>query len=792
VIRTFSSEKDALSFANSLPGKFYKKHDSSKSKSFLCTENLKKSPCPSKYLVSEEKCGDEISYSIRGCVVHNHEVVEPVVVGKKEFASREEAFDFIIDNEIDSTFRFRYMLSPEKANTNYMYFQCRRAAQYTAKKKSKKCGCKAFFTLKQYENGTVSFQGNFDHIHPKDDLMVISSKQRTELIEWLREGLTINKCKDRLVDRDPSLQTKGKQVLIDDIRMIQRHYAPGSIDLKISERDNVYRICGDEGIRKFNFRGIYTGADPPDSIVHKEIMSDEPVVVYMSDEHRKIFREHPESLAGDSTHDTNRAGLLLGSLMVFNDQGEGVSIMQSLFPTESAKNVKWMFETLFELEPEAFMKITSLTTDMNNAWKNALNSVMDRDVKFIKCSWHVDEAWQKHMDEDMFHEIRDTLRLEGTENQFHIQYSLLQEKYRKRGTEAQKKAWEYFVDNYGYQGIKAKPVEWARCFNSGSQAHNLYLERRHKGYKSKFVFPFYRVDQCLDGLMRYNRHVTYDEAAKMRVMRNIRPSNAQTRYRDSHREANGFKITVLPLGGFLLQETGRELGKDFLLTLNDRHQCNLTTCLVSCQKCPAGPNLNCAHAFRCTCRRYAKENQCEHLHLRNILVNGNDADTPIELEPVASRSTQNGTQFPKTISKRTHSFGYAFARKQKRRKPPKGKSNWEDWGLERLLDQMVDEDVEEYEWGFIVCSDSKTFMQAVAKLGKEKQETALVKFELAKLRWKCNGCFELDIQKARSEYIQCDSCDLWYHGACTDRDLSDESLADIDWFCKDCHAPTQN
>jgi hypothetical protein len=45
-----------------------------------------------------------------------------------------------------------------------------------------------------------------------------------------------------------------------------------------------------------------------------------------------------------------------------------------------------MFDTLLELEPEAFMKITSLTTDMNNAWKNALLSVLERDVNFIKCS----------------------------------------------------------------------------------------------------------------------------------------------------------------------------------------------------------------------------------------------------------------------------------------------------------------------------------------------------------------------------------------------------------------------
>jgi hypothetical protein len=166
--------------------------------------------------------------------------------------------------------------------------------------------------------------------------------------------------------------------------------------------------------------------------------------------------------------------------------------------------------------------------------------------------------------------------------------------------------------------------------------------------------------------------------AKMSGMRNIRPSQAQSRFKASHKEPEGFTLTLLVNGGFVIQDV--ETDMDFLLTLNERHQCDLTSCLVSCPKCPVGPNLNCANSYICTCRTYAEEIQCEHLHMGNILVNGIPALDGPEIVPEANNQPQPDskpeseprTQFPATTSQRVHSpTRHKFPNKSRRRKTGK-------------------------------------------------------------------------------------------------------------------------
>jgi hypothetical protein len=241
----------------------------------------------------------------------------------------------------------------------------------------------------------------------------------------------------------------------------------------------------------------------------------------------------------------------------------------------------------------------------------------------------------------------------------------------KHGTTSDKRAWDYFNQNYWYNGSKTNPKEWAKCFIAGAVGHNLYIERYHKELKSRWFYPYFRMDQCLDGLKKYNRHVAYNEMGKMAEIRNVRPSQAQKRFKDSHTAPDGFLVTPLFNGGYLVNDAAKD--KDFILTENDLHQCDLSKCLVLCENCPAGPNLNCAHAFRCSCRTYAEENQCEHLHLRNTLTNdGSTGDIPTEHVDTehesGSSSQQSRTQFPVTTRKRIHTPMTQFPAKAKRRK----------------------------------------------------------------------------------------------------------------------------
>jgi hypothetical protein len=511
----------------------------------------------------------------------------------------------------------------------------------------------------------------------------------------------------------------------------------------------------------------------------------------MSPEQRQLFREHPNTLYADSTHKTNRAGLLLASFKVLNHQGAGVPVMQAFIKSESEYNLSYMFRRLKLLEPEACSKIKTVTTDLNNAFKNAFKKEIETDVLFIKCAWHIDQAWAKNAPRhsDMLAEWK-ALRLETVEENFHSLYHCLQEFYRKHGTPSQQAGWEYFVSNYGYNGSKTNPQEWSRCFNAGAVPHNIFIERYHREIKSHWFYPYFRVDQCLDGLEKYNLHVSYQEIGKLAQMRNIRPSQAQKRFKDSHTLPIGFTLTALHHGGFILQDVENE--EDFILSLNDLHQCNLSKCLVTCENCPGGSNLNCAHAYRCTCRTYAEENQCKHLHMRNILENGGDTDATIapSAPSAESSSQQRRTQFPVTTLRRAHSpMRQQFAAKPKRRKTGKAgrHGKYADWSLDKLLKKMLDEniDIDDFGWGFIICYDKKVFERSIAKLGNQ-QQLAREKYEEAKLNWTCSGCSEHTFEKAKSQYISCTQCEDWYHGLCSGMDLQGLDVENITWNCQKC------
>jgi hypothetical protein len=52
-----------------------------------------------------------------------------------------------------------------------------------------------------------------------------------------------------------------------------------------------------------------------------------------------------------------------------------------------------------------------------------------------------------------------------------------------RGIESEISGWTYFATNYGPEGRKCVPSEWATCYTAGSIAHNLYIERYHREFK---------------------------------------------------------------------------------------------------------------------------------------------------------------------------------------------------------------------------------------------------------------------------------------------------------------------
>lgn len=515
----------------------------------------KKQPCPAKVGFVKVKEGDESSFVLRGCLTHNHEVEVPVVAGGKQFVSLEEAFGFVKEQELDSVYHMRDFKNNK--NGSYAYFRCRRAGHHDAKKiSSKKVGCKAFFTLRESGDGSTIFSIGEEHNHHQDDLKIMSEKERQKIKKQLESGVPVNTIIERIEAEDASERTLGKQVLIEDVRRLQRFYAPGSVNLNELEMTNVYKMLENKGFQKFSLRTMYTAQPiPPSAIRHKEIRGD-PKIIYVSDEEGQIFKENPRSVFADSTHDTNRSGMLLASLMVTNSQGAGATVLQAYITSESEANLIPLFQTLKQMEPEAFSQINTLTHDMNNAWKNAFIKVNEgKEVNFVKCAFHVDQAWEKNMPASVLRRCKD-LRLETDEKQFKIKYFAYQEIF-LRGEESHKKAWNYFLANYGFEGSEAKPQEWAGCYNGGSVPHNIFIERSHRAYKARYFFRHFRMDQSLAALIKYNSHISYIEEAKRSGLRNMKPSVAQKRFSKSHKSPNGHELVTLSKGDTFCKKLAR-------------------------------------------------------------------------------------------------------------------------------------------------------------------------------------------------------------------------------------------
>ena len=118
-------------------------------------------------------------------------------------------------------------------------------------------------------------------------------------------------------------------------------------------------------------------------------------------------------------------------------------------------------------------KVKVLSSDFSKVYAKAWNSRLGTKVKHVKCSWHFEKNIKinvKSKSEECYSAIR-SLQLCTDERDFWGLWQVFESKYGKTDY------GRYFIDNYGYAGLVAKPQEWSRAFNRNICCHNLYPER---------------------------------------------------------------------------------------------------------------------------------------------------------------------------------------------------------------------------------------------------------------------------------------------------------------------------
>ncbi len=139
------------------------------------------------------------------------------------------------------------------------------------------------------------------------------------------------------------------------------------------------------------------------------------VVTFATKEMITLFKEHNTLVAVDGTHSTNeskyvpisllvlsklyvRMVLLSMHCLIFSDShGEGIPVFQVLAESENQEVFSSMLKTFKDLAPDAWRAVHVITTDAPRTFIIAWHQVVNVDVQWRVCHWHLKRAWTKHI-----------------------------------------------------------------------------------------------------------------------------------------------------------------------------------------------------------------------------------------------------------------------------------------------------------------------------------------------------------------------------------------------------------
>ncbi len=359
---TFSSQDEAEKFLIFLrgptPWQLKTKKDTLPQQARCAGMRGQKTSCPAHYTMSSFLFEDKSSgFYVKACTTHDQgcslspktQALEDGRASLTKFATMEEAIKHFETAELDAIFKIN-MLSNRDAH--YLHYTSRRRGLYTPRHpegETKKNNCRAYVSIKQEADGVAMWHYG-EHTHPEASMAVVSSKKRHPCEEALKLGVPKQTIMKKIIkDPEQRADSPSKKINMDYLRQLERKHAPKDIDLNKSESDNVYQMLQSDSWRSFSTEKYY--GKPPGNLEGKAINLPNGGVtfVFMSEEQRKVFRNNPQAIYIDSTHKTNRSGLLLMAVLVIDERGAGFPILFSIIESESQENIMPALQVLHDL-----------------------------------------------------------------------------------------------------------------------------------------------------------------------------------------------------------------------------------------------------------------------------------------------------------------------------------------------------------------------------------------------------------------------------------------------------------
>lgn len=370
------------------------------------------------------------------------------------------------------------------------------------------------------------------------------------------------------------------------------------------------------------------------------------MLVIMNPFQKEMAKRYGSRVCIDSTHGTTSYDFELTTLMLIDEYEEGFPAAFLISNTVNTKILTKFLESVKDavgvIQPTHFMNDDAPM--MFNAWV----AVMGGDPQKLLCAWHVDRAWQGHLNciknEEKRRQIYKSLKVclyELRDVEFRKMLDELLEECAQDVDDDVQKFRTYFIANY-----VDRAMCWAYCYRVGAKINtNMHVENFHVQLKHVYMHgkKSKRLDKLVYSLKEYLNNKLFDR------IRTLHKGKVPRKMR--HVLRNHERGSLLAPGCIMLEATqwscpSQSMDDKVYIVKKAPHECMGTTCIVKCSLCHV-----CYNEFTCECLENAiRSNLCKHIHAVGIFCQGLTGSVPNHSHQVTADVVEEITVYTGLVS----------------------------------------------------------------------------------------------------------------------------------------------
>ena len=416
------------------------------------------------------------------------------------------------------------------SNLKRYYYYCHRSGIYNRKgsgiRDLKAHGtCKLGFSctayIKAVENlitKSINAEYCFFHYNHKEELahLRISEDLRKNIASKLQEGVSEKKILDGIRNNVHGDISREHLVTLQDIQNICRQYNIDGIQRHSSDHQSVKIWIEEMSSQIYNPVLLHKVQGEEPCIEMENLKKEDMLLVIQTEFQRDMMVKFGNNIVClDATHGTTMYDFLLITAIIVDEYGEGVPIAWALSNREDKGVVVHFLKSVKtrvgNLSP------TIIMSDCAEQYYGAWVAVFEGTPKKLLCTWHVDKAWRRKLNEcitekedriTIYHHLRVLLEEKDITTLRILLQQFLSFLHKDQST-----FLAYFQNEY-----VPHIEEWAYAYRHGAEINtNMYVESFHRVLKIVYLDSKQnrRVDHLLTVLLRFARDKAFERIQKL-------------------------------------------------------------------------------------------------------------------------------------------------------------------------------------------------------------------------------------------------------------------------------------